>query len=88
VATAIRTTEPVEKTITVEEERYTLTLNKDEARALYDVLRRVGGNPDRSRRGHAEAVYSPLSEALGLARSYVPGPHDLSGSLAFHERTA
>lgn len=71
---------------------YTLELTLDEATMLADVLARVGGSPNASRRGLADNVTAALHEAgvfpvhkLGNYDSIVP--EDLAGGLTFRENT-
>ena len=40
-----------------------LTMSMDEAKALRAVLNRIGGNPEKSRRGLTEAISRALAEA-------------------------
>ena len=64
----------VEKTITVEEEKFVLTLTSEEATLLRDIAWKVAGNPEKSRRG----IYDGIDEALrraGVKRSFGP-PED------------
>jgi hypothetical protein len=58
--------EKVKKTIEVEEEVKTLdlSLSMDEAKTLHDILRKVGGDPDCSRRGHAQDILLSLRDVL------------------------
>lgn len=41
----------------------TLKLTGDEAKMIRDILYRVGGSPDTSRRGMADAIASALDDA-------------------------
>lgn len=66
--------------------RISLDLSEDEAQALADILAKVGGSPERSRRMHAEAVSEALKSAgiswqrhVGVG-GYARGSDDLSGS--------
>jgi hypothetical protein len=43
----------------------TLELSEDEAKAVRDVLYKVGGHPVATRRGFAQSVYFALTEAIG-----------------------
>lgn len=47
--------------------RVALTLNQDEAEALYLIMRYVGGDPERTRRRHADAIRDALDE-VGVHR--------------------
>lgn len=62
------------KTVEVEEPVITLTMSKDEAETLRDVLGRVGGNPNTTRRKHAFEVLVALTEVIGAS---VAEPEDL-----------
>lgn len=50
-------------TIVVEPEVVTLTLSPEEATALRDVCRRIGGDPLKSRRRYFDAIGRALSRA-------------------------
>lgn len=58
--------ETVKKTVEVEEEVKTLdlSLSMDEAKTLHDILRKVGGDPDTTRRGHAQDILLSLRDVL------------------------
>lgn len=49
--------------------RYILEMSKDEAQTIMDILMFVGGNPERSRRGHCQSILSVLYSAIGLSGS-------------------
>lgn len=74
MATAGVRIETVTKTVEVEEEQIALTMSKDEAETLRDVLGRVGGNLNTTRRKHAREVLVALTGVLGAS---VAEPEDL-----------
>ena len=47
------------------EDNVQLTLSKEEARFLGEVLRHVGGDPERSPRRYQRGISTALGEALG-----------------------
>ena len=56
MAQAEKLVEVVEEVVEVEVEQVVLYLDMDEAQCLRDILRFVGGHPDYTRRGLAEAI--------------------------------
>ena len=56
MAQAEKLVDVVEEVVEVEVEQVVLTLDMDEAQCLRDILRFIGGHPDRTRRGLAEAI--------------------------------
>ena len=54
---------PVEKTVTVFEERIQLTLTRAEAQTLQIIMHHIGGSPNDTRRMHADAIREVLSDA-------------------------
>lgn len=75
MASAVR--EPVEPI----EHRVVLTLTEEEATALRDVTRAIGGPPQTSRRAHTEAI----SDALVDAGVQHTDGADVMGYLKFKE---
>lgn len=70
----------------------TLELTLDEATMLADILARVGGSPNISRRGLAENVAAALREAGVLPVHRLENyngieAEDLAGGLTFRENT-
>jgi hypothetical protein len=73
-------TEKVTKVVEVEESTgYDLSLSAEEAEALHDILRRIGGPPDLSRRGLIEGI------VLALAKNDVKHTDgsDINGTIFF-----
>lgn len=60
---------------------FVLSLSEDEARTLRDILGRVGGDQDFSRRKHVQEVYNMLYDELGRDDT-----SDLIGVLQFTEK--
>jgi len=54
---------PVITTIYIEEEVYTLTLNKEEATLLLHITESIGGSPINSPRGTVDKIQRALTEA-------------------------
>lgn len=50
--------------IEIEEESFTLTLNRDEAEVLHDIFRHIGGDPEKSRRGITNGIQEALLSVL------------------------
>jgi len=75
MAMAVRTVNKVQKTITVDDPRVMLDLSVEEARTLRDVLNHVGGDPNGTRRRHADAI----NRALGAVN--VTPPMEQEGGL-------
>ena len=70
----------VEPVVTYREEDHVeLTLTMDEANFLQDIMGRIGGSPETSRRKHQ----SPISEALFEAGATGAGGDDKDGSIYF-----
>jgi hypothetical protein len=80
MANAERTTEKVEKIVVEEKPQIVLILSENEAETLTDILRRVGGLPNRSRRGYVSLILKALYHA-GV--SYGPGPTDIDSGSGF-----
>ena len=59
---------------------FVLRLSEDEARVLIDILGRVGGKPDRTRRKYSEPIRDLLVSELGREPTT-----DLDGHLMFQE---
>lgn len=57
---------------------YVLTLSNDEAKALSEVIARIGGSPEKSQRKHIDSIAEALTSAGFLYTSGV-----MHGSLAF-----
>jgi len=76
------------KTETVVTTVYTLELSQDEAIALVDILSRISGPPDSSRRGLASNIYEGLV-ATGVLPVFKMDnydgsrPEDLEGHMVF-----
>jgi len=76
------------KTETVVTTVYTLELSQDEAIALVDVLSRIGGSPNSSRRGLTHNIYEGLVAAGVLPVVKMDNydgfyPEDLEGHMVF-----
>ena len=56
----------------IKKKRIDLSLSHNEAEALALILGKVGGDPKRSRRKHAGAIYSALRK-LGIHTSAITG---------------
>lgn len=61
IAKAIDTT----KTVLVRQKGVELTLTPEEARALYLLFKRIGGNPQSTARGYIENITKAMYHALG-----------------------
>ena len=91
MATATARIVPVEKTVTVTEYEkdgsVELTLTKEEAETLSELLYKVGGSPYVSRRGHMQNLANALREAGVLNPANAPYTSDLiptsEGSIHF-----
>lgn len=60
-----------------------LHLTKNEAETLCCVLRKIGGSPDTTRRGHTDAVYQALRK-IGYDKPYNSQKgFEMSGSMTF-----
>jgi hypothetical protein len=57
----------------------TLELSEDEAKAVRDVLYKVGGYSVTTRRGFAQSVYFALTEVIGIPLKVL----DARGSIEF-----
>lgn len=67
----------------VQETVVQLSLNKDEAQFLYDLMQKVGGCESTSRRKHAEAIDQALKGMKGVVDSdYYRKPGDFSPNYA------
>lgn len=65
---------------------YTLTMTKDEAQAVFDVLGHVDGTGQR--RQHTESVFEAL-ELAGMVPTYDDTPYDeidITGGVSFEDR--
>lgn len=62
-----------------EQDTYVLELSKDEAQTLRDILRRIAGDHEHSRRRHAREMAIAL-ESLGVRPT---GRSDVSGGIEF-----
>jgi len=62
MAKATTGTETRERVVKDRVSVYNVTLEKDEARLLYSILRNVGGSPDKGRK-HADSVLRALDAA-------------------------
>ena len=60
--------------------KFILSLSEDEARTLRDILGRVGGDPNYSRRKHKQVIFNALYDELGW-----DDPPDLIGTLLFKD---
>ena len=56
----------------------TLTLSDAETQFLYDVLSKISGSPERSRRGIADEIRATIAKSISYTESL---PADLSGSI-------
>ncbi len=65
-------------------ETFVLTLNRDEAQFLFDVMDRIGGNGHDTRRCHAEDLSGLLSEAEVLP---IYPTSDMEGNIQFSDAT-
>jgi hypothetical protein len=45
-----------------------LELSKEEASTLYDILKRIGGCPDTTRRKYAQSIFDAMAKATGHSR--------------------
>lgn len=68
----------------MKEDTYTLALNKDEARTLLGVTKRIAGCPTNSRRRHTNKIRDIL---LGQGVSYINNK-DVLGNITFSETYA
>jgi len=57
-----------------------IRLSYDEAKALHDILRNVGGSPTMSRRRFSDAIYYELRKEFSSPYSMA---HDTEGSIRF-----
>ena len=86
MANAIKTT----FTKMIEEEKIQLTLDKEEAKALFDVLSLIGGYSGTTRRKYIDSIFSALHELDDdfVLKPNTTGPYipDISGTISFNER--
>ena len=78
MAKGTKTTNRVPTTTYRDVNAYELILSQDEAQALADILSKVGGNPDTSRRKFANAIFVALRH-VGV--EYGGGVHDRAPDL-------
>lgn len=65
MATATHTKENIyeyQKVVKETVNHYTLTMTLDEAQALMDILAKIGGHPEKSRRRYMQAIYEALQK--------------------------
>lgn len=65
----------------ITKEQYVMTIDQDEARFLCDIMDKIGGDPDVTRRRHCDAFAKALDGA-GVSSNY-PYVSDLSGHMCF-----
>ncbi len=65
----------------------TLHLSEDEAKALFDVVGRVGGSSDNSRRRYIDAIWRAFPKMDGETfNSMAFGPSDIEGQIYFKDK--
>lgn len=79
-----QTTETVTQTIEVQEERFVLSLTRDEAETLVEISMSVGGDPN-GRRGHMDDIRGALI-AAGVERGNELRDNQGRGSIYFADR--
>lgn len=57
-----------------------LTLSKEEAQTLLDVMRKIGGSPQGSRRKYTASIEEVLSSVEGLKISVLSTPKDMANT--------
>ena len=77
----------VEKVVSVEEEFFTLKMDRAEAETLLDVLGFIGGAPDTSRRGIADKLQEAIASVLYVDEEVVYNEYDIVGEIKFLSRS-
>jgi hypothetical protein len=61
-----------------------LTLTMEQAETLYDIVHKISGSPDKSRRKHADSIFGALRELFPL-RIDPALRRDMHGSIDFSQ---
>lgn len=68
------------KKVPMDDFKVEMTLTKDEAKTIYDILSRVGGCPTNSRRRFTDSLHGELHKVFG---QWFTG--DIDGSIRFEK---
>jgi hypothetical protein len=85
MAEAVSHMSSVQKTVTVQEKVYTLSLSEQEVSTLVAIFSRIGGSPALSARGNVSRIIEALNKAGAPHYTNVKEHDYISGSITFYD---